>query len=248
MIQIAIFSDIHGNLPALKAVLEDIDARKIGYIYCLGDLVDFAPWGNEVIECIRAEKIPCIMGNHDERIAFDYPVIPLEKHDEKETACRIQAINHSKKIINEENKLYLSQLPYSMQFDFKVKTKNWRIQLVHGSLKSNEQYLYESEPDITFKQIFDETNADILIMGHTHISYIKPIANKWAMNTGSVGRSKEEIRDATYLLLQLLEDKIQAKIIRIPYDISAVTNAIKSSGIPDFYADFLRSPQINTTI
>ncbi|WP_447767167.1 metallophosphoesterase family protein [Sphingobacterium faecium] len=55
MIQIAIFSDIHGNLPALKAVLADIDARKIKNTFCLGDLVDFAPWSNEVIESILAK-------------------------------------------------------------------------------------------------------------------------------------------------------------------------------------------------
>ncbi|MEJ5091876.1 metallophosphoesterase [Sphingobacterium faecium] len=244
MIQIAIFSDIHGNLPALKAVLADIDARKIKNIFCLGDLVDFAPWSNEVIEAILAKKIPCIMGNHDERIAFDYPIIPLAKHDDQETTCRIQAINHSKKIITAKNKLFLTQLPYSMQFEYKVKTKNWRIQLVHGSLESNEHYLYETTSDTTFEQIFNQTHADILVMGHTHISYIKSIANKWAINTGSVGRSKEESTDATYLLLKLFEDRIEAEIIRIPYDIITVIDAIKASEIPNFYADFLLSKQI----
>ncbi|STQ42505.1 Calcineurin-like phosphoesterase superfamily domain [Ewingella americana] len=69
--QIAVFSDVHANLPALKAVLEDIDARQITEIYCLGDLVDFAPWPNEVIELVRQRQIPTVMGNHDDRVAFD---------------------------------------------------------------------------------------------------------------------------------------------------------------------------------
>jgi len=241
MIQIAIFSDVHGNLPALTAVLADIQVRKINHIYCLGDLVDFAPWSNEVIERIIADKIPCLMGNHDERIAFDYPIIPLQKHDALETSFRIQAINHSKKIVTIENKQFLSQLPYLMQFDFKVKTKHWRIQLVHGSIDSNEQYLYETEANSTFKRIFNETHADVLVMGHTHVSYIKPIGEKWAINTGSIGRSKEKSKDATYLLLQLYEDKIITEIIRIPYDIQEVTDKIKASDIPNFYADFFLS-------
>jgi len=104
MIQIAVFGDVHGNLPALEAVLNDIEERGIRQKYCLGDLVDFAPWGNEVIEKIRSLNIPCLMGNHDERIGFDVPVIPLSKHSEEETAARFLAISHSKKYITKENK------------------------------------------------------------------------------------------------------------------------------------------------
>src|SRR4051812_18015918 len=96
---IAIFSDIHGNLPALKAVLDDIDTRKADQLYCLGDLVDFAPWTNEVIELLRSRKIVCIMGNHDERIAFDKPMIPLAKHSPEETKARITAIDDTRKKI-----------------------------------------------------------------------------------------------------------------------------------------------------
>ncbi|MDH5827342.1 metallophosphoesterase family protein [Sphingobacterium faecium] len=241
MIQIAIFSDIHGNLPALTTVLADIAARNIEHRYCLGDLVDFAPWSNEVIERVIQEKIPCLMGNHDERIAFDHPIIPLQKHNNEETECRIRAISHTKEIIKEENKLFLSQCPYLMQLDFKVKHKSWRIQLVHGSLASNEEYLYETEPDSTFEQILSETQADILVIGHTHTSFIKCLDKKWVINAGSVGRPKEKCKDASYLLLQLYEDRVVAEIIRTPYNVRMVTNEIKTSAIPNFYANFLLS-------
>lgn len=107
MKKIAIISDIHGNLLALQKVLEDLESRNISDIYCLGDLVDFAPWGNEVINLMKAKKIPCLLGNHDERIAYDLPIIPLSHHCEKETANRFMAINHSKKYITDENKQWL---------------------------------------------------------------------------------------------------------------------------------------------
>lgn len=70
---IAVISDIHGNLPALQAVLRDITSRQIDRIYCLGDLVNFAPWPNEVIELIRAENIPTLCGNHDLSIGLNKP-------------------------------------------------------------------------------------------------------------------------------------------------------------------------------
>ena len=120
MIQIAVFSDVHGNLPALEVVLKDIEDRGIHQKFCLGDLVDFAPWGNEVIEKIRSLNIPCLMGNHDERIAFDIPVIPLSKHSEEETNSRFIAIDHSKKHITESNKRFLSELPFHLKLNYKI--------------------------------------------------------------------------------------------------------------------------------
>lgn len=65
MNRVAIFSDIHANLPALEAVLADMDARGLSDRYCLGDLVGYATFPNEVTQAIRASSIPCIMGNYD---------------------------------------------------------------------------------------------------------------------------------------------------------------------------------------
>lgn len=108
--KIAVISDIHANLPALEAVLNDIHEKKISQIYCLGDLVDFAPWGNEVIEVIKRAGITCLMGNHDERIAFDKPIIPLPFHTHEEKISREKAISYSKKTITSENKMWLARL------------------------------------------------------------------------------------------------------------------------------------------
>ena len=68
--KIALISDIHGNLPALKAVLNDIKKQQPDAIFCLGDLVNFAGWDNEVIDLIRKNNIPCLQGNHDEGIGY----------------------------------------------------------------------------------------------------------------------------------------------------------------------------------
>ena len=69
--RLGIFSDIHANLPALEAVLADIAARHVDGVYCLGDLVGYAPFPNEVTERIRLEQIPTIMGNYDDGVGFD---------------------------------------------------------------------------------------------------------------------------------------------------------------------------------
>jgi predicted phosphodiesterase len=245
MIQIAVFSDVHGNLPALEVVLKDIEKRGIRQKFCLGDLVDFAPWGNEVIEKIRSLNIPCLMGNHDERIAFNIPVVPLSKHSEEETNARFIAIDHSKKHITEENKKFLSELPFHLKLNYKVGEKHWNIQLVHSSLSSNDTYLYESEKDEIFTDMLKNSQSDVIVMGHTHLSFKKQFENKtWAINCGSVGRSKEENRLASYVIFTLDEEKITPEIIQIPYPIDETARQIKESGIPDYYASFLKNENV----
>lgn len=244
MIQIAIFSDVHGNLPALEEVLNDINERGITQKFCLGDLVDFAPWGNEVIERIKNSNIPCILGNHDERIAFDLPVIPLSKHSQEETSARFAAIDHSKKCITDENKSFLAEFPFHLKLSYKVGKRHWNIQLVHSSLQSNDTYLYESENDQVFADMLNSSQSDVVVMGHTHISFKKQIVDKWAINAGSVGRSKEENRLASYLVLTLDEEKVTPEIVQLEYPLEEVAQEIEASEIPDYYASFLRHKNV----
>lgn len=238
MVQIAIISDIHANLPALEEVLKDIEARQIEQIYCLGDLVDFAPWPNEVIQFFRESHIPCLLGNHDERIAFDHAVHPLDHHTAFETKNRIQAIKYSKETITAANKRWLLQLPYQMELVFKVGARIHRLLLVHASPSRNDEYIYESHPEAELLGRLEGRKVDALLMGHTHVSYIKK-ASTLLINCGSVGRSKEADRKASYCLLTLSETVIGAEIIKVSYPIEVVTSAIYRSDIPNFYADFL---------
>lgn len=245
MIKIAIFSDVHGNLPALETVLKDIEMRAADQVYCLGDLVDFAPWSNEVINLIRKCKIPCLMGNHDERIAFDLDIVPLAKHDEEETAARTLAIDHTKKILTKENKNYLGSLPRQIKLNF-GKTDSLNLLLVHGSTRSNEEYIYEDHDTAALEQMLQAGQSHVLVMGHTHLPYIRKIpaventlSDVMLVNCGSVGRSKEPGHLASYCLLTIEKERIDAEIIRLKYPKGETIKAIRKSKIPDFYADFL---------
>lgn len=246
MKSIAIISDIHGNLPALQAVLEDIKAREIDTIYCLGDLVDFAPWHNEVIEMIRDLEIPCIMGNHDERVAFDHDIIPIAKHNHEETIARTGAIFHTKQSITEECKEYLKALPEQLRFTVSIANKDVNVLLVHGSTRSNREYIYETHDLLDVQQMLTNGQADVIIMGHTHHPYIREVeatensAAGLVINAGSVGRSRETEQLATYLVLQVHEETMQPEIIKLVYPVHEVIKGIEESPIPDFYAHFLK--------
>lgn len=237
MLKIAIISDIHANLPALQAVLEDIHAFGADQVYCLGDLTDAAPWHNEVIDLIRSRQIPVIMGNHDERIAFNHPVLPLPKHSKAEQEARYTAINYTKDTITPDNKAFLANLPRFIRLSFPAVT----LLLVHGSARSNDEYLYEQHAAEDVLSMLADHQADVLITGHTHLSYIRPLAQarKMVMNTGAVGRSKEQDRLAAYLQLTIAGETVSPVIRKVAYPIADTIAGIRNSPIPDFYADFL---------
>jgi len=236
--RIALISDIHGNLPALETVLQDIDTQDVDQIICLGDLVDFAPWGNEVIDCLRDRKILCIMGNHDERIGFDLPIVPIAKHNEEETRARTTAIQYSKSTITAENKAYLRNLARHIRVDFGPH----KLFLTHASPLAIDEYLYESTDEQVWKDRFAMIDAQYLAVGHTHRVFVKELDGNLIINTGSVGRSREEDRLATYVLLDvdlLQTPAITVTIRRLNYPIAQTIAGIEASGIPNFYARFL---------
>lgn len=239
-LRIAIITDIHANKIALEAVLADISAKGISEIYCLCDLVDFAPWGNEVIEIIRHNNIPCLMGNHDERIAFDEPISPLPHHNAQESAERMLAIAYSKQQISPQNKDWLAQLPYTMELSYQINGQVINILLVHASLSSNDQYVFEADNKAAYAAALRDKGIQALLMGHTHLPYIQSESEVLFVNAGSVGRSREADRKASYAILSLSDSGIDAEIIKLAYNLEAVADAIYASPIPDFYGDFLR--------
>lgn len=240
MHRIAIISDLHANLPALHAVLEDLDTRQPEAIFCLGDLVDFAPWPNEVIETIRQRQIPAIMGNHDEHIAFNHAILPLEKHTEEERAARVHAIEYTRRTISEHNREYLSRLPRTMRISYGTGSNATKMLLVHASARSIDEYIYEDHPKTRLISMLRKNNADVIVMGHTHLPYIRTFTGgKVAINAGSVGRSKEDRISAAYLMLTIDESCIRPEIVRVAYPVEETIQGILESSIPDFYAKFL---------
>jgi len=151
--RIAVFSDVHANLPALEAVLQAIDSLKPDMVLCLGDLVDFAPWPNGVIEVVRSRGICTLMGNHDERIAFDLEVTSLERHGPEERAARICAIEWSRNAVTAASKAYLASLPRHLQLSFGER-QSLRLQFVHASIRCLDEYIYQDHPEEDVEAMF----------------------------------------------------------------------------------------------
>lgn len=136
-------------------------------------------------------------------------------------------------------------MPFHLKINYKIGEKHWNIQLVHSSLESNDTYLYESENDEIFQNMLSKSQSDVIMMGHTHVSFKKYFNEKWAINSGSVGRSREENRLASYVILTLDEEKITPEIIHLDYPLEKVAQEIEKSEIPNYYASFLRNEKLS---
>lgn len=185
---ITIFGDIHGNLPALEAVLADIDAHPPTPLYCLGDLVGYGTWPNEVIASVRARGIPALMGNYDLGVGHDSDDCGCAYKTDIERARGEQSIAWTNAHTHTEHKAYLRGLPQHIPLTL----GELRVLLVHGSPRKVNEYLYEDRPTEYFERIMDGIEADVLVCGHTHLPYHKVLpSGRQIINAGSVGKPKD---------------------------------------------------------
>ena len=253
--KIALFSDIHANLPALEAVLNDIEIQNIDAVYCLGDLVGYANWPNEVIQEIRKRKIATIAGNYDQGVGFSSEDCGCAYKSDADQDRGVQSINYTNSIVTAENRAYLRMLPSHIEIKYQNNDEHFNILLVHGSPRKINEYLTEDRPDISLIRLMQEYNAHILCYGHTHKPYHKKLEVKQdnsisylhAINIGSVGKPKDGDVRACYVIMDIdkeaslkKENGIKVEFRRVSYDIEKVAKAVEESPLPNEFADMLR--------
>ena len=232
--RLAFFSDVHGNLPALEAILDDIASVGVDARYALGDLVGYAPWPNEVLELLQAEGIASVMGNYDEGTGFDADECGCAYTDPIEKALGDESFAWTKARTVPANKAWLRSLAREIRFE----VDELRFLLVHGSPRRINEYLYEDKPDATFARIGAAADADVIVCGHTHRPYEKTVGAVWFVNDGSVGKPKDGDPRACWALLDTTARSTEFR--RVRYDVERAARAILASDLPAAFADQLR--------
>lgn len=250
MDKIAIISDVHGNITALRAVINDIEQRNITKIFCLGDSVLKSCNSDLVIDLLRQKCDVILKGNCDEAIAR--PNIPHGKF-------------WTRDLIGEERASFIYNLPISYEFYM----SGYLIRLFHSSpfgldyvfnpMFSNKNTIYSLTELHNGMDLFENTDfigktssdpiPDIVGYGHIHTPNIFRIRNKTIFNPGSVGMPIEMLNDdfndetnkfstvASYILLEgALNSKtlspISLTLMRIPYDLEKEIDLLKKSSLP----------------
>lgn len=221
---IAILSDIHGNLPALKSVLQTASSLGCDRIISLGDVVGYYAQPGECIDLLRAYNAVNIMGNHDSYLV-------------KGTNCRrskmvCEIINFQRSIINQEQMEWLTKSISALIEDRKYFT--------HGGFQDPiDQYLYEvSMSDIP-------AGADCLFTGHTHVQVLIDFNGLKYCNPGSVGQPRDG--DPRAAFAAILGNDVY--LYRVEYDIDQTAYAMNKAGFSSkFYKNLYIGSQIGGRI
>lgn len=242
----ALISDIHANLPALDAVLADIGRRGgIDAIFHLGDLVGYGPWPNEVVRRLRDERIPGIAGNYDSTVATDYKHCGCRYEDPTQEALSHVSFAWTRAHVSPDTKAYLGRLPFRIDVrPLGGHVGGPTLTLVHGTPLNNVTYWTEDRPHAFCKKMAEVAGAqpgDLIAFGHTHKPWHRVVDGVHLVNTGSVGRPKDGDWRAGFVLVDVapLGDS-SVEFIRVAYDIEQSIEAIRSSELPDDFAEYLR--------
>jgi predicted phosphodiesterase len=232
-----IFGDIHANLPALTAVLADMDARGLGNRTCLGDLVGYGVQPNEVIALIRDSGIPTIVGNYDQGVGRQSDDCGCAYKNPTAEALGKRSIAWTNAHVTAENRAFLRTLVDAIP----LQLGDLRVLLVHGSPRRVNEYLYEDRPAASLERILDGAGVDVLVCGHTHLPYHRVLpSGRHVVNAGSVGKPKDDDPRACYVVLRANGRELQVEFIRVAYDVEAAATAIEATAgqVPEMPGEF----------
>jgi diadenosine tetraphosphatase ApaH/serine/threonine PP2A family protein phosphatase len=238
--RIALISDVHGNLPALRAVLRAIEDEGVDETWCLGDLVGYGAHPNECVELAKGSVQFCLIGNHD-LVVIDR----LEISDFSPAAAA--AAEWTKGELGSEARAYLESL--------KALDEEQPVGLYHASPRDPVwEYVLSS---LAADDCFDEMSPRVGAIGHSHVALAfwrrgdSPTAgsqseagaqvdigdDRWLLNPGSVGQPRDGDPRASWLLLEL--EHWRATWRRTQYEIDEAADAIRAAGLPPQLADRL---------
>jgi putative phosphoesterase len=209
--KVALLADIHANLPALVAVLEDLP--KVDAIVCLGDVVGYYADPNEVCALMRQHQILTIRGNHDA-----YVLGELSPHPDRVEAYRTA---WTREVLEPGNLSWLRSLPTSM----KCRWGKMIARLHHATPWNEEAHLY---PDSDQLNEIKLGLNEFLALGHTHRPMLRHCGEGFVLNPGSVGQPRDCNPMASYAILDCDSENVDFR--RVHYDFEGLQRRLRQLG------------------
>jgi predicted phosphodiesterase len=242
MHRFALFSDVHGNLPALEAVLADIGACGLTDVYCLGDLVGYGPDPSGVVARTQAAGIPCVRGNYDDGVGSRRGECGCYYATDQSREDGAASYAYTDAALSGSDHEWLAALPDSLR----IQSSGLRVLLAHGSPRKINEYLLPDRTDAFLVRLAEDAGADAVCVGHVHVPYHRVLAGTEGqridyVNSGSVGKPKDGDPRAGWVEVQTGgESVVRVAVHRVAYDVEAVAAAMLTAGLPVTLAEALR--------
>jgi len=214
--RVLVVSDIHANWEALRRIPDGFDR-----VICLGDLVDYGPDPVPCLEWVPHREAFCVRGNHDEAVA-------------RAVSCRCgesmrEASERTREIMRDELDLQQLAALGSRPLRARIELGGVRFELVHATPSDPlYSYLRPSQPE-RWEEEVEWVDADVILVGHTHLPMILKFGNKVVVNPGSVGQPRDGDSRAAYAVIEDGEPHLE----RCEYNVDASVEALARRGLPD---------------
>jgi putative phosphoesterase len=224
--RVAIISDIHANMQALEAVMDDINSQKCERVLCLGDLAMAGPQPNLVIDFVRKQtNWTVIQGNTDKLIA-DYSKELIENL-KSQFPVMAHALVDDVCILDADKKEYLKNLPQQLNLDI----EGVKVLMVHGSPRRNNEDILPDFPLEKVEEIISGVDADLIFCGHTHVPCgYQTKSRKTVVNVGSVGRPMTKNPQSCYVVADFNNGSFTIEHRFVDYDREKSAEIVKSRG------------------
>jgi putative phosphoesterase len=228
--RVAALYDIHGNLPALEAVLADVERAGVDRLVFGGDFI-WGPFPSETVDMLRAlrDRAIVIAGNSEREVADRLDL------SGKLPAHLVAPVRWTAERLNEDQLEFVASLP---------KTGSLEVEglgpmlFCHATPRSDEEFMTQRTPESVLAEMFASIEQRIVVCGHTHMQYDRVSAGGRVVNPGSVGMPYEPEPDAYWALLGP-----DVELRRTTYDVEAALARIRSTGFPyEGVAEVLHTP------
>jgi predicted phosphodiesterase len=222
--RIAVISDIHGNQLALETVLQDLDRQPpIDQLVVAGDLCLNGPCPRQALEIVQGLNCPVLQGNVDLEVVTQAP----DKGEKKRNTAA-----WTREQIGRAGIDYLASLPRSHRI---ANPDGSDLLIVHANPLNLEDAIFPNASDSTLEHFLGGLDGDIgaMAFGHLHIAYTRQWRHVLLVDVGSCGLPRDEDLRAAYGILNWQDNRWNAEIRRVAYDVQAVVKQIKTSGMPN---------------
>ena len=219
--RVAFISDVHSNLEALEAVLDEVGRLKV---FCAGDVLGYGASPNEVVSLLRSIRATCVRGNHDQA------VLDGDAGEFNPTAA--VAAKWTTDHLDQKGREFLEGLPTVVTTEIGGK----RLFMTHGPPNDPMwEYVSPSTHSDLFDYYLDKTKSQVIALGHTHIAF------QWhgddggvVFNPGSVGQPRTRDPRASFAILTVREGspEVDVDLRKVEYDVERAAKKILESGLP----------------
>lgn len=221
-LRVALIADIHSNLNALEAVLARVREVGADAVLCAGDIVGYGARPNECCAMVRKVAAAAVYGNH-EIAALTRDVIWMNPSAAKAALWTSRALD-------EGSRDFLLRLG----LEARIQLGSRRVAVYHGSVDSAIEYVFEDQAD---EDLLARAKCDILVLGHTHVPFVRRFGGGLVVNPGSVGQPRDRDPRASFALLD--PDRVECTVERVEYDVAVAMEDILDAGLPEFLAERL---------